>query len=55
MPILILISDKSSLPVDFQPVRSLLEMAMKARLPKVLKVMPPRGLCSLLEAFSFGR
>ena len=51
---LILISDEIGVPVHFQRYRSLFEMAMNARHPKVLKVKPPRGICSLQEAFPFG-
>jgi hypothetical protein len=42
-------------PVIFQPEPNLLEMAMRARRSKGLKVEPPRDFGSSLEAFSFGR
>jgi hypothetical protein len=53
--ILLSIPKQLSLPVNFQHNFNLHEMAMKARHPKVLKVKPPKELCSLLEVFSFGR
>jgi hypothetical protein len=52
--ILFLIPTQFSLPVNFQHNRNLQEMAMKKRLPKGLKVKPPRDFGSLQEAFSFG-
>jgi hypothetical protein len=51
--ILGLIPKQFSIPVNFQQNLNLPEMAMKERHPKVLKVKPPRDLCSLLGAFSF--
>jgi hypothetical protein len=47
------IPSQFSIPVNFQQNLKLPEMAMKTRHPKLLKVKPPRDICSLLEAFSF--